>query len=541
MQLRMKMLAVVAALILPVALRADEKPAIIVKMKSVEGLLADVRYIAKLAGQEEALKQAEGILDGFKGKEGLGGIDIKRPIGMYATITAGLQDSSVVVLVPIADEKAFIEFLGNFMIKAEKGDDGIYTIDNIPNAPIPLTVYFRFENKYAYVTLMEKGNIDKKKLLAPEKVLAGAADEVLSASVKLGELPDVLKQIVLTQVENAVAEVKEKKGENEPPAVTKLRETAADMFLARIKDVINDGEEVSLKLKVDTKADDIAVDFWFKPKAGSQLAKDMESAGKGTSLFTGLAGKDDAVSFLASVVIPEQIRKAMVPAIEAGIKDALAQEKDENKKALMKKAFDAVMPTLKAGEIDAAVSVRGPDKNGHITAVAGIKIAEGKGVEAFVREVVKIVPEKDKDKIMLDAASAGDVKIHKIVAEDMDAEAKKVLGSTSVYFAIRDDAALVAFGADGLSALKEAIAIKGGTNPALLSVAVSVARVAAMNPMEAEKANKAVKDVFGGSPNGADLVTVSAEMKDGLRVKINVKAKVISLGAKIAGIDAGDK
>src|SRR5262245_44487101 len=101
MRVKMILAVAIAALVLPMAVRAEE-PAIVVKIKSLEGVLADARYVAKMAGPdiEEKLKQAEGVLGGFKGKEGLYGIDVTRPIGFYANITAGLTDSSAVLLVP---------------------------------------------------------------------------------------------------------------------------------------------------------------------------------------------------------------------------------------------------------------------------------------------------------------------------------------------------------------------------------------------------------------------------------------------------------
>src|SRR5688572_18728584 len=92
----------------------DAKPAaptIAVRVKSIDGLLADVQYLAGLVGQEEQAKQLQGILEGMAGPKGLTGtgIDTKRPIGLYAVVTPGGVDSYASLLVPVADEKAFVE------------------------------------------------------------------------------------------------------------------------------------------------------------------------------------------------------------------------------------------------------------------------------------------------------------------------------------------------------------------------------------------------------------------------------------------------
>ena len=43
-------------------------------------------------------------------------------------------DSQLVVLMPIADQKAFLGLLENLDIKPDKGDDGVYTVnhDKVP-------------------------------------------------------------------------------------------------------------------------------------------------------------------------------------------------------------------------------------------------------------------------------------------------------------------------------------------------------------------------------------------------------------------------
>ena len=534
MRLKPILVAMVAAMVMPAAIRAEDtnSPSIVVKVKSVEGILADARYLAKLAGKEEQFKQAEGILEGFKGKEGLGGIDMKRPIGLYATVTPGLQDSPVVVLLPIADEKAFIEFLGNYEIKPKKGDDGVYTIESIPNVPVAIPAYFRFDKKYAYITAMEKGNIDKKKLLDPAKVL-GDGSELLSAHVKVSELPDILKQIALGQVDNALAQAKEKKVENEPEAVTKLREKVLDFVNNELKAIVTDGDDLNLKIGVDTKTDDVSFDLSFKAKSGTQLAKDMEAAGKAQTLFAGLATSSDAVSVNGTVVFPEEIKKSLAPAVEAAVNDAIAKEKDQVKQALMKKAAEALMPTLKSGEIDGGMSLRGPNKDGHYTAVGGLKLKDGKAIDSFLRDLIKNMPEKDKEKITLDAASVGDIKIHKVVADDMGEQEKKMFGSNAVYFAIRDNAILIALGADGLAAIKDAVNLKPTESKAVLNVVVSTARAAGLDVKE-KNAAKAAKDVFGSDPKGSDTITVTLEMAQTARLKVNVKGKVIAFGVKTA-------
>ena len=80
-------------------------------------------------------------------KKGIEGIDVKNPIGFYATLSQdGLENSPVVLLVPIADEEATLTLLKErAKLEIKKGKDGIYETQ-VPN--IPQTVYFRFANTF---------------------------------------------------------------------------------------------------------------------------------------------------------------------------------------------------------------------------------------------------------------------------------------------------------------------------------------------------------------------------------------------------------
>src|SRR5262249_47045336 len=75
------------------------------------------------------------------------GIDVKKPIGLYANVKTSLNESEVVLLLPIADEKTFLDFLGALNLEPKKDKDDLYTL-KIENVPVP--VLFRFAHGYLY-------------------------------------------------------------------------------------------------------------------------------------------------------------------------------------------------------------------------------------------------------------------------------------------------------------------------------------------------------------------------------------------------------
>ena len=146
----------------------------------------DAKYIMTMAGQEELAKQLDGMLKSMVGKEGLKGIDTKRPLGFYGTVGKNLVDSTGVALVPVADEKAFVELLDGMNLNVKKGQDGVYSFTP-PNSPAD--AYFRFANKYAYIAPASKDAIAKDKLLVPASVLAEKSDSAFAISRPLRPHP----------------------------------------------------------------------------------------------------------------------------------------------------------------------------------------------------------------------------------------------------------------------------------------------------------------------------------------------------------------
>src|SRR5437899_493365 len=123
MHVRFRSLVVVlgtAALALSVpAVRADAKPAptVMIRLKSIDGLLSDAEFLATAAGKENEAAQFGGLVRQQKGPKGLFGIDTTKPLGAYASLSPDVSKSPSVVMVPVADETAFLKQLEMFNIQ----------------------------------------------------------------------------------------------------------------------------------------------------------------------------------------------------------------------------------------------------------------------------------------------------------------------------------------------------------------------------------------------------------------------------------------
>src|SRR5262245_19138816 len=73
--------------------------ALVVRIKSINGLLEDLKYVAKLVGQENEVNMASSYVDGISSDKGLEGIDPKKPIGLYGNLAEDPTTSRPVFMV----------------------------------------------------------------------------------------------------------------------------------------------------------------------------------------------------------------------------------------------------------------------------------------------------------------------------------------------------------------------------------------------------------------------------------------------------------
>jgi hypothetical protein len=533
-------LAVVGLVALPAPVRAAEAeqpaPALIVRIQSIDGLLADAEYLAGLAGHKEQAKQMQGMLKAKVGKQGLQGIDTTRPLGLYGTVGAQGIDSTAAVLIPIKDEDAFLKLLESLNVKPEKGDDGVYTVTP---EQLPLPIYFRFAHKYAYVTVRDKSAIEKDKLIEPSKILPPGGTGTLSISLRFDLIPEGIKQLALGQMELKLADAKEQKEPGETEAQHKFKEAILDDVSRQVTALLKDGRELSLRIDVDRKAEEISLELGLSATPSSPLAKTIADVGQGKSLFANLLTANAAMKGVVLCALSDEVRKAMGPMIDEGLRKLLDKEQDPLKRA-QGELFKALAPTFKAGQLDAAFSVLGPGKSGHYAFLAGLKVKDGKAIDQAIRDATKELPEKDKAKVKLDAETADDIKIHRAeIGKDMDEKQRQVFGEGPLYTAVRSDAWFFAFGDGGLDALKAALSAKPGTTlPFQLDIAM--ARLApAMAKGESKNAEKVAEEVFGKAGPQGDRIHVTVEGGKAARLRVSVKAPVVTFASKLGqGVQA---
>jgi hypothetical protein len=512
----------------PVAARAadNDGPTFILRAQSIDKTLDLAEYALAQAGKDgdEATQWLSNGLNFARlliGPKGIEGIDTKKPFVMYANLAEEVQKSEVVVMVPIADQETFLDLLKKRLNLKPEEKDGLYSVE-VPKSPAP--IFFRFANKYVYGTYQNKSNIDEKNLPKPSEIV-GEDKSALSVTVRIDRFPEQLKKFAMGVIEQQLAEAKRFPIPNETDTIKTLKEVSVDCVADGIKQVLFDTKEITLKLDVDTKTDELALELTVSGVKGSDLAKTIASW-KSKSVVSAALLDKPALALTANVGLPQSIKKALAPAIDEGVKLGLSLAPGELQE-IFEPLAKAMMPTLKAAEFDGGLALMGPNSKNLYTYIQASKIKDGLKIESAIKDVVKKIPEAGNF-VKLDAEKIGDVSVHSITLPQLDENAKKMFGDSDIHLAFRDDLVLVAFGPDYKQTMKAVLSSKPSDGP-IAKFTVNGYKLSAILEATDPAAAKVAKAAFGKTPE-AESFYVTIEAGNELKIRVAAKTQVIKFG-----------
>jgi hypothetical protein len=510
------------------AAEKDVKPTLVVRVAAFDTLVADVKYLFEVAGKAEEAKQAEGFLKAFTGENGIEGLDTTKPIGLYGKLTADVTSSEGVLLIPVTKPQALLDYLAKKGIKPDDPKDGLYKVDI---EGIPLPIFFRFANGYAYVTIANGDAVDKEKLLKPEVVFAATPKATLSVTLHLDQIPETLKKDFLAQMELKIEEEKKKDMPNESKLESAVRLATIDELFDLMKSVTNEGGPVSLVFDIDRPNDQLMLSARFAGVPNSPLAARIARLSQAKSLAPALLAPNSAFYIGGSMGLPEKLRKTLIPLMDEGFKKALEEEKDKDKRDLMAQLFKAITPTLQSAELDGAFDFRGPSPKDLYTLVAAVKVQDGLSIEKALKQAFDKAPPAEKAMFKLNVDKVGTINIHSFdPGEKADADFTKYFGSGPVYVAFRDDAVFLVVGENALPSLKAALAVSPKPGP-VFRVETSLSRLAPVLMKEQKNAPEIAKEVF--KVKGSDRISVTLEGGKEINLRATMKVQVLAFFIKL--------
>jgi hypothetical protein len=528
--MRIRLLAALAAVFMlgsAASAQPDKaQPTVELRLRSVNDLLTKAEYVGDLVGQGEVVKQVAQIAKQLSADgKGIEGVDPKRPFGAQATLTADVINSSFTVMVPIADQDRFLGLLKDrLQLNPEKADDGSYKVA----VPIINDIHLRFANEYVYVGRTAK-DVDPKTIPTPKAFFAKDDGSIGSITVHIDQIPAELKTFVLGQFELAITEQRKAKADNASAAEKAALDWFADNATSGLKALLEDAKTFEARVFIDETKDDLSAEVSLTAKSGTTLAKNIASlAGKTSVPAAIVGGKDAAVRVTAKGGLPDSTKKDLGKVVDSAIEEILKQV-GEQEKPIAEKVLKTIAPTLKAGELDAAVSFT-PNEKGHYTLIAAVGVKKGKDIEGLAKDLIKefggmLGGAVDFD---LDVEKVGDFSLHKVTVNVLPPEAEKVFGTNKLWVAISEDYVAFSVEPEG-AALRAGVKAKAAPVPAL-SVEVAAAKLVPLlsQKLAADEIKAIVRDAFGdGSPAGKDTLSVTLTGGDKLTLKGTLKGKAV--------------
>jgi hypothetical protein len=520
--------------------------AIVVTAKSLNELAADVEFLVKsISSEDEPMGQfLLEKLEQFRSGQIVKGLDHGRSIGLAVFLPKDFpqgEPASIAAVVPVID---LGQFLDSLPILGFTVDDqpGVAGFSHRVTGPSGSPTLFVLESKgYAMFSPLRDG-ADKLKTLDPTSWRRHARSEAdLSVEVRLSEFPQSLKDQVHNQMQ-ARAEQQKTRRPGDDDATHIGRIAGQDLAVDAINRLVQDGDALSLDLKLDRKTSQVALDATLTARTGTTLASSLRDFGAKRSRFDGL-GRGATLAAWARVPLAKGFQDAMVRIVETGLASGLKEADSPATKNLITRAADLMKSNLNAPEIDlglALLPAASASPGGvHFVIVGGMSLKEGRAVERLIRDLVAHEKPEKGLKVAFDVAKSADgTAIHQTtrLSVDSDPDLVKRFGNASLLFAFREDTIMASLGGDSLPSLRRCIdglSTPPASTPGSEAPVAATANVAGLGDLlEKEEDRKAFQraaaDVLKGEAANRDRISLRLT-GDGAGIRLHLAIDLSAL------------
>jgi hypothetical protein len=432
------------------------KPVAVLSIASWEKLKADVLYIAELVGQKEKAEPGINL-----GQIYLSGIDLKRPMGAYVTVSAAGEPRGV-AFIPVTKLDTILKNFEGQIGKPSDAGDGVKQFD-VPGG----SVYVKEVKGWAFVS-NEMDVFDS--LPADPVALLGKLPAMYDIAIqaKVHDIPQELRQMAVDAIQSGFEQGLEKSAGSD--ADRELQEKFGRMSTKQFTQMIEEVNEVTIGWGVDKTLKARYFDSTVTAVDGRATARRMALLKDASSGFAGFLLPDSSINLNGSSQISKEDIEQNVTLLEL-LQQRASKEIDNDAglettqrtaaKDLLGQFFAVLTDTVKGGKMDYGAVLTLDETQ--LNFAGGILVADGKKLETAFAKLVELAKnEPDFPEVKLNAGKHGNVNLHTIAVdlpEEADEGARELFGGDQVLITLgtAPKALYIAFGKEGEAVMKKAI------------------------------------------------------------------------------------
>ena len=512
----------VVAAIVPVVQTQAADPIAVVSVSSLDESLSDVEYLLEATGTDTFgqffMPQVKAYLQG---------LNTDKPLGMLLSVD-GMAFQPLVFL-PVDDLDSFLSQMEDTLGEPADAGDGILELQG------PETIFLKEQAGWAFIA-QDIETLDDLPA-DPVKLLQGL-NKQYDVAIRgfFANIPAQYREMLMSQMAAGFEQGFE---DNDDEDAKKM----AEAQIAQVKKMFEEGEAATFGWNVDPKSKQTYFEGSVTAKAGTDFAKQMASASKATTKYSGFIVPNAAISGnFSGVVEPDQLEqtKAMFAGLEKSALNEIDEDDDiesealrESAKKLVSGVFKVLSDTIETGTLDTATSVILEDST--ITIATAAHVADGSAVEGLVQDLVKMAKQSDEvsfSKEKFNAGTHGGVRLHELAIPIPDEEyVSEVLGGElEVCVGAAENDVYIVVGANPVSSLKKMIDTsksKGSVKASPFNATVKLAPILRFaEAMEGEIQVAEIAEMLEDSGNDHVKVRVSP-VKDGAAYRFTIEEGVL--------------
>jgi len=437
--------AVVAATTFPMSMRlgrADD----VVAVLAIDGyadLKSQLGWLGRQIDQPGLAAMAETLIMGVTGGKGLGGLDVKRPLGVI--VTAKDEQISGAICVPVKDLDRLLGSLEGVIGPAEK--DGETRRIAVPAAGAAEIVE---HNGWAMVAA---AGMPAPQQLDPAEEFATLVDDfTLAVRVYPSRLPEAQRQQLGAMLQQAAAQ------------------QGGNPQLAGVMQNLDQLETLTLGLGIDEAGGRVLLENRSVATPGSAAAAAVATDPK-TTLSVPMPTIDEP---LLRLLVAQRVDGQTAAAIEQGFEQAAEDNDDPSMNPVIAVVRELLGGMLASGRLEATMVVS--EEGDTIAMTAGSRVADGGKIEKAVKQGIAAIELPDAVRVRFDTGRAGEANLHEIEIDVEDPEAAEAFGNTvSLTLAVAPEYAFLLSGGDAAARAEKLIADAGREKQVRAGMAFEVA------------------------------------------------------------------